>query len=128
MELRFWMKYVACAAQPDAGKTLKMQVTLLPPLGFVDDVLALAMAGAVVPAEAKGSTLEDILKPNVAAAWAAPRVSPLIVIVTAEVPVATPAVVRTIEVLVAVAAVEDVACSIVTEPTVLVMEVTIPRK
>ncbi len=47
---------------------------------------------------------------------------------TAEVPVATPAVVRTIEVLVAVAAVEDVACSIVTEPTVLVMEVTIPKK
>ena len=37
MELRFWMKYVACAAQPDAA--LKMQVTLFPPLGFVDDVL-----------------------------------------------------------------------------------------
>ena len=44
---------------------------------------------------------------------------------TAEVPVATPAVVRTIEVLVAVAAVEDVACNIA---TVLVMEVTIPKK
>ncbi len=44
---------------------------------------------------------------------------------TAEVPVATPAVVRTIEVLVAVAVVEDVACSIA---TVLDMEVTIPRK
>ena len=38
MELRFWMKYVACGAQPDAGKTLKMQGMLLPPLGFVDEV------------------------------------------------------------------------------------------
>jgi len=33
MGLRFWMKYVACGAQPDAGKTLKIQGTLLPPLG-----------------------------------------------------------------------------------------------
>ena len=68
MELRFWMKYVACAAQPDEGKTLKMQVTLLPPLGFVDDVLALAMAGAGMPAEGAVSTLDDIVKPSVVAA------------------------------------------------------------
>ena len=68
MELRFWMKYVACGAQPDAGKTLKMQVTLFPPLGFVDDVLALAMAGAGLPAEKVVSTLDDILKPSVVAA------------------------------------------------------------
>ena len=68
MELRFWMKYVACGAQPDAGKTLKMQVTLFPPLGFVDDVLALAMAGAGMPAEKVVSTLDDILKPSVVAA------------------------------------------------------------
>ena len=68
MELRFWMKYVACVAQPDAGKTLKMQVTLLPPLGFVDDVLALAMAGAGMPAKAKWSTLDFIWKPSVVAA------------------------------------------------------------
>ena len=68
MELRFWMKYVACAAQPDDGKTLKMQVTLFPPLGFVDDVLALAMAGAGMPAEKVVSTLDDILKPSVVAA------------------------------------------------------------
>ena len=68
MELRFWMKYVACGAQPDAGKTLKMQVTLFPPLGFVDDVLALAMAGAGMPAEKVASTLDDILKPSVVAA------------------------------------------------------------
>ena len=68
MELRFWMKYVACGAQPDDGKTLKMQVTLFPPLGFVDDVLALAMAGAGMPAEKVVSTLDDILKPSVVAA------------------------------------------------------------
>ena len=68
MELRFWMKYVACGAQPDDGKTLKMQVTLLPPLGFVDDVLALAMAGAGMPAEKVVSTLDDIVKPSVVAA------------------------------------------------------------
>ena len=68
MELRFWMKYVACGAQPDDGKTLKMQVTLLPPLEFVDDVLALAMAGAGMPAEKVVSTLDDIVKPSVVAA------------------------------------------------------------
>ena len=83
------------------------------------------MAGAVMLAEGAVSTLDDIVKPGVVAARAAPRVSPLIVIVTAEVPVATPAVVRTIEVLVAVAAVEDVACKFA---TVLAMEVTIPKK
>jgi len=37
MGLPFWMMYVACAEQPD-GKTPKMQVTLLPSLGFVDEV------------------------------------------------------------------------------------------
>ena len=68
MELRFWMKYVACGAQPDDGKTLKMQVTLFPPLGFVDDVLALAMAGAGMPSDKLVSTLDDILKPSVVAA------------------------------------------------------------
>jgi len=45
--------------------------------------------------------------------------------VTAEVPVTAPPVVRTIEVLVATAAVEDVACKFA---TVLAMEVTIPKK
>ena len=68
MELRFWMKYVACGAQPDDGKTLKMQVTLLPPLEFVDDVLALAIAGAGMPAEKAVSTLDFIWKPGVVAA------------------------------------------------------------
>ena len=68
MELRFWMKYVACGTQPDDGKTLKMQVTLLPPLEFVDDVLARAMAGAGMPAEKVVSTLDDSVKPSVGAA------------------------------------------------------------
>ena len=84
-----------------------------------------ATAGEVMPPEGAVSTLDDIVKPGVVAARAAPRVSPLIVIVTDEVPVTAPPVVRTIEVLVAVAAVEDVACN---TATVLVMEVTIPKK
>ncbi len=37
MELRFWMKYVACVEQPD-GKTPNLQGTLLPSLGFVGEV------------------------------------------------------------------------------------------
>jgi hypothetical protein len=45
--------------------------------------------------------------------------------VTDEVPVTAPPVVRTILLLVATAAVEDVACN---TATVLVMEVTIPKK
>jgi hypothetical protein len=51
--------------------------------------------------------------------------SPVSVIVIAAVPVAAPAVVSTIEVLVAVAAVYEAA---VKDPTVLVMEVTDPKK
>lgn len=54
-----------------------------------------------------------------------PRVSPVRVMVIAEVPVAAPAVVRTIVVLVAVAAGVEVA---VKPETLLTIDVTDPRK
>ena len=66
-----------------------------------------------------------IWKPPVTIARTLPRVSPVRVMVIAAVPVAAPAVVRTIEVLVAVAAGVEVA---VNEPTPLAMEVTVPKK
>ena len=71
------------------------------------------------------STLDESWKPPMTIARAAPRASPVSVIVIAAVPVAAPAVVSTIEVLVAVAAGDDVA---VKDSTVLVMEATVPKK
>ena len=71
------------------------------------------------------SALDESLKPPVTIARAPPRVSPVRVMVIAETPVAAPAVVRTIEVLVAVAAGVEVA---VNEPTPLAMEETDPKK
>ena len=76
-------------------------------------------------ADAPASALVLIWKPPVTAVRAPPRVSPVSVIVIAAVPVAAPAVVRTIEVLVAVAAGVEVA---VKEVTVLAMDVTDPKK
>ena len=64
-------------------------------------------------------------KPAGTLARAPPRMSPVSVIVIAAVPVAAPAVVSTIEVLVAVAAGVEVA---VKEVTVLAMDVTDPKK
>ena len=49
MELRFWMKYVACVEQPD-GKTPNLQGRLLPPLGFVDEVLPPRLGEPLLPA------------------------------------------------------------------------------
>ena len=71
------------------------------------------------------SALDESWKPPMTIARAAPRASPVSVIVIAAVPVAAPAVVSTIEVLVAVAAGDDVA---VKDSTVLVMEATVPKK
>jgi len=71
------------------------------------------------------SALVLIWKPPVTIARTLPRVSPVRVMVIAETPVAAPAVVRTIEVLVAVAAGVEVA---VNEPTPLAMEETVPKK
>ena len=71
------------------------------------------------------SALVFIWKPPATMARAPPRMSPVSVIVIAAVPVAAPAVVRTIEVLVAVAAGVEVA---VKEVAVLAMDVTDPKK
>ena len=71
------------------------------------------------------SALVFIWKPPVTMARGAPRVSPVSVMVMAAVPVAAPAVVSTIVVLVAVAAGDEVA---VKDVTVLAMEVTDPKK
>ena len=71
------------------------------------------------------SALDESLKAPATMARAPPRVSPLSVIVMAEVPVAAPPVASTIEVLVAVAAGDEVA---VKKSTVLAMEETDPKK
>ena len=71
------------------------------------------------------STLDESWKPPMTIARAAPRVSPVSVMVIAVVPVAAPAVVSTIVVLVAVAAVYETA---VKDVTVLAMEATVPKK
>ncbi len=71
------------------------------------------------------SALEEILKPPVTMARAPPSVSPVSVMVIGAVPVAAPAVVSTIVVLAAVAAVVEVAVKFV---TALVMLATDPKK
>ena len=70
------------------------------------------------------SVLVLIWKPPVRIARALPRVSPVRVMVRAPVPVAAPPVVRTIVVLVAVAAGVEVAVT----PPVVAMEETVPKK
>jgi len=84
-----------------------------------------AMAAASKPADIVVSELDESLKPPVTIARGAPRVSPVRVMMMADVLVAAPAVVRTIAVLVAVAAGDEVA---VKPETVLAMEVTDPKK
>jgi len=71
------------------------------------------------------SALVESLKPPVTMARTLPRVSPVRVMVIADVPVAAPAVVSTIVVLVAVAAGLEVA---VNDVTPLAMELTVPKK
>ena len=83
------------------------------------------MAAASKGTENTTSSLVVIWKPPVTMARAPPSVSPKSVMVMAAVPVAAPAVVSTIEVLVAVAAGVEVA---VNNVTLLVMEVTDPKK
>ena len=84
------------------------------------------MAAASNATDNPASALVLIRKPPVTIARAPPRVSPVRVIPNEEVPVATPPpVVRTIVVLVAVAAGVEVA---VKNVTLLIMEVTDPKK
>ena len=71
------------------------------------------------------SAIDESLKPSVTMGRTLPRVSPVSVMVMADVPVAAPPVVSTIEVLVAVAAGLEVA---VKEETVLAIEETDPKK
>ena len=87
----------------------------------VSPVMATESKALDIPA----SALVFMWKPPATMARAPPRVSPVSVIVIAAVPVAAPAVVSTIEVLVPVAAGDDVA---VKDPTLLVMEATVPKK
>ena len=82
------------------------------------------MARASLPAVKVASVLDDILKPKVASARGVPRVSPVRVMVIAAVPDTAPAVVRTRVVLAAVTAAEVA----VKDVTLLVMEVTVPKK
>ncbi len=83
------------------------------------------IAGASTPADNVVSTLDDIWKPAVTVSRTAPSLSPVRVMVIAEVPDAAPAVVRTMVVLVDVAAGVDVAAK---DVTLLVMEATVPKK
>ena len=120
----------------DAGVRDTVMVTPVAPLAALLRVIAgwfvpsvetavPAMAKASKPADIVVSELVESLKPPLTIARGAPRVSPVSVMVMADVLVEAPAVVRTIAVLVAVAAVYEAA---VKDPTVLVMEVTDPKK
>ena len=82
------------------------------------------IAAASLPAVKAASALDDILKPAVVAAWAAPRVSPVSVMVIAAAPVALPPVVSTMVVLVEFS-LPEVA---VKSTTPLAMEPTFPKK
>ena len=82
------------------------------------------IAAASLPAVKAASALDDILKPAAVAAWAAPRVSPVSVMVIAAAPVALPPVVSTMVVLVELA-LPEVAVKLATS---LAMEPTFPKK
>jgi hypothetical protein len=117
---------------PPTGKLVKGVNTRT---GFMDnrptppEVMELnripVMAAASSPGVKVVSALDESWKPPVTMARAPPRKSPNSVMVMAAVPVAAPAVVSTIEVLVAVAAGVEVA---VKDATLLVMEATDPKK
>ena len=91
-------------------------------------VIVAVMARALTPAVKVASALDDIWKPPDAAARAVPRVSPVrVMVMKAPAPVAAPAVVTMIVVLVDVAVVEDAKVTGV--PTTLFpMAVTVPKK
>ncbi len=80
---------------------------------------------ASTPMERPASTLDDSRKPAVAGVRAAPRIKPFRVITVEVASKVKPEVMSTIEVLVAVAAGDDVA---VKDATVLAIEETDPKK
>ena len=117
------------AAMPVRGVNTRMGLTEAPATATPPEVMDMKVS-PVMATESKAldipaSALVFMWKPPATMARAPPRVSPVSVIVIAAVPVAAPAVVSTIEVLVAVAAGDDVA---VKDSTVLVMEATVPKK
>ncbi len=112
-----------------AGVNTRMGVTVAPDTWVprvMDVKMIPVMATLSTPVVGVVSALVESWKPPVTAARAPPRVSPVRVIVTeATVPISAPAVVRTIDVLEAVAAGVEVA---VNDVTLLVMEATVPKK
>jgi len=100
---------------PDTWVPRVMDVKMIPVMAR----LFTAVVGVV-------SALVESRKPSVTAARAPPRVSPVrVIVIEATVPISAPAVVRTIDVLEAVAAEVEVA---VNDVTLLVMEATVPKK
>jgi len=99
-----------------AGVNTRTGLTEAPatPPDVMDVKMSPVTATVFNPVDNVVSTLEEILKPPVTMSRAPPRVSPVSVIVIAAVPVAAPAVVSTIDVLVAVAAGVEVAVKLVT--------------
>ncbi len=112
-----------------AGVNTRTGATALPETSVdrvmdVKFVILDMIAAASLPAVRAASALDDILKPAVVAAWAAPRVSPVSVMVIAAAPVALPPVVSTMVVLVELA-LPEVAVKLATS---LAMEPTFPKK
>ena len=106
-------------------RTGAMLAAATPPVVVMEVKVIPVMAAVSNPVDRDVSVLDESLKPPVTIARTLPRVSPVRVMVRAPVPVAAPPVVRTIEVLVAVAAVVEVA---VNASAAFVMEVTVPKK
>ena len=95
--------------------------------GFSESI-DLNMVRALTPGVKVASALEDIWKPPVTADRAVPRVSPVrVMVMEVPAPVAAPAVVTMMVVLVDVAVVED--CKVKGVPvTLFPMAVTVPKK
>ena len=112
-----WITSTGLTAAPATPPEAVMEVNVIPVITPVSK-----------RADAPASALVLIWKPPVTAARTLPRVSPVRVIPNEEVPVAEPAapVVRTIVVLVAVAAGDEVAVK--PETVAAVMEATDPKK
>ena len=113
-----------------AGVNTRTGATVVPETSVdrvmdVNSVILDMIAAASLPAVKAESALDDILKPAVVAARAAPRVSPVRVMVIGAMPDAAPPVARTMVVLVGVAAGVEVAVKV---PMLLVMEATVPKK
>ena len=112
-----------------AGVNTRTGVTVAPDTWVprvIDLKMIPVMASLFTPVVGVVSALVESWKPAGTAARAPPRVSPVrVIVIEATVPITAPAVVRTIDVLEAVAAGVDVA---INDVTLLVMEATVPKK